>query len=87
MNRKILILGAILGMLGIVIGAFAAHALRDLISYTQVMSFETGVRYQIYHALLLLFVGGTPTVSGNIKKIVFYCLLIGVIFFQALYML
>ena len=55
MNKTILITAAILGILSIVLGAFAAHGLKELISVESQQTFETGVRYQMYHSILLLF--------------------------------
>jgi len=82
MDRRILITAAILGVLGIVLGAFAAHGLEQLISEKNQTTFETGVRYQMYHALLLLFIGNTTKVSRKTKALVFYLIVIGLIFFS-----
>ncbi len=81
-NKIILVTAAILGCLSIVLGAFAAHGLKTLISLELISTFETGVRYQIYHALLLLFIGGTNTITKPAKKTIFYTILIGLIFFS-----
>ena len=53
--------GALMGALGIAAGAFAAHALKDRLSPVDMAAFETGVRYQIYHALALILCAGLPT--------------------------
>ena len=82
MNKKILLTGATLGAFGIVLGAFGAHALKTLISVESQQSFETGVRYQIYHALFLMVVGIMPFISEKRKKVVFYLTLTGVILFS-----
>ncbi len=82
MNKKILIAGSILGILGIILGAFGAHGLEKLVDADAIKSFETGVRYQIYHAFLLLILGGTSFVSLKHKKVIFYLVIIGVIFFS-----
>lgn len=82
MNKSILVAGAILGILGIVLGAFGAHGLEKLVDADAVNTFETGVRYQIYHAFFLLIVGGTSFVDLKTKKIVFYLVIIGVLFFS-----
>jgi len=82
MNKKLLITGAILGVLGIVLGAFAAHGLRELVSETAIQSFETGVRYQIYHAFLLLILGSTNILKESSKKVVYLLVLVGVLFFS-----
>ena len=81
-NKKILILGTVFGFFAVVIGAFAAHGLKPKISSSAIQSFETGVRYQMYHALLLLLVGNMGNVSVKAKKTIFYLLGIGVLFFS-----
>jgi len=82
MNRTILLAAAILGGTSIMLGAFGAHGLKALISAEAVQTFETGVRYQMYHALLLLFVGSTNYISDKSKTKIFYLVLIGVFFFS-----
>lgn len=60
------IFGAILGLLTVVIGAFGAHALQDiLVQNGRVETFETGVKYQGLHALALLAIG---QLSGKIES-------------------
>ena len=82
MNKKLLIAGAVLGILGIILGAFAAHGLEKLVDDDAIKSFETGVRYQIYHAFLLLILGSTSFLSLKTKKIIFYLVISGLIFFS-----
>ncbi|MBU2950737.1 DUF423 domain-containing protein [Tamlana agarivorans] len=82
MDKKILVTGAVLGMLSIILGAFGAHGLKALISAEAIQTFETGVRYQMYHAFLMLIVGGTSFVSLKTKKAVYYLVLIGVVLFS-----
>lgn len=82
MNKKILIAGAILGILGVILGAFAAHGLEKLVDADAIKTFETGVRYQLYHAFFLLIIGGSSFVDVKIKKAVFYLVIIGLVFFS-----
>jgi uncharacterized membrane protein YgdD (TMEM256/DUF423 family) len=49
--------GAVAGGLGVILGAFGAHGLRSSVEPRLLEVFETGVRYQMYHALALLLVG------------------------------
>ena len=56
MSRLFLVIGAVFGFLGVAAGAFAAHGLRGLIPLDLLAVFETGARYQMYHALALLAV-------------------------------
>ena len=82
MNKTLLITGATLGVLGIILGAFAAHGLEKLVDADAIKSFETGVRYQLYHAFFLLILGSTSFLSLKVKKTIFYLVLFGVIFFS-----
>jgi uncharacterized membrane protein YgdD (TMEM256/DUF423 family) len=54
MMRWFWMLGAGFALLGVAAGAFGAHALRDRMSVDMLAVYETGVRYQMYHALALL---------------------------------
>lgn len=56
MNKKILIFAALSGLCAVALGAFGAHKLKELLSPQMLSAFETGVRYQFYHTLALLFV-------------------------------
>ena len=57
MNRNILLAGAVFMALGVLFGAFGAHALKKILSPDMLAVFNTGVEYQFYHALGLLLVG------------------------------
>ncbi|UCF21022.1 MAG: DUF423 domain-containing protein [Gemmatimonadota bacterium] len=54
MTRLFVLLGAASGLIGVAAGAFGAHALRDRLSAQMLAVYETGVRYQLIHALALL---------------------------------
>lgn len=82
MNKKILIAAASLGLLSVILGAFAAHGLKEVISTAAQQTFETGVRYQMYHAFFLLFVGSSTYVNEKSKKSIFYLTLVGLLFFS-----
>ena len=57
MQKGFLKLAALLGAISVVLGAFGAHTLKQFISEKSLLTFETGVRYQFYHAIALLFTG------------------------------
>ncbi len=57
MKNLTLIIGAVYGLTSVILGAFGAHALKKVISAEKLVSFETGVRYQMYAAFFLLIVG------------------------------
>ncbi len=56
MDRTFAFIGSLLAMVAVIFGAFGAHALRGRLSPEDLITFETGVRYQMYHALALLAV-------------------------------
>lgn len=57
MYRPAMIAGALFAALSVILGAFAAHALKQLLPVDQLQVFETGVRYQFYHSFALLITG------------------------------
>ena len=64
MNKN-LIITAVIGALTIILGAFGAHALEESLNVNELKSFETGVRYQMFHVLALLFVNTYKGESGT----------------------
>jgi uncharacterized membrane protein YgdD (TMEM256/DUF423 family) len=60
-NLNAVTAGALLAALGVGLGAFGAHALEARLDPGLLATFETGVRYQMYAALALLFLGTQPT--------------------------
>lgn len=82
MDKKILLIALIMGAIAIMLGAFGAHGLKKILTVDQLNTFEVGVRYQIYHALFLLFVANNSIVSVKEKGIVLYLVVIGVILFS-----
>lgn len=82
MKKKILITAAFFGLTAIILGAFGAHALKKLLTPESLASFEIGVRYQMYHALFLLFLGSTDAISDRIKQQTLFSIILGVIFFS-----
>lgn len=78
-QQFVLSFGAIYGLLAVIFGAFGAHALKKILSEEQLKSFETGVKYQMYHALALLFLGNhfdTP------NQLISWCFIIGTLLFS-----
>lgn len=81
-QKKLILLGSSLGFIGIILGAFAAHGLENLISEDAIDTFETGVKYQIYHALFLLFLSSQNFTTSKLNRTIFWLVLIGVLFFS-----
>lgn len=82
MNKTILTTACIFGLLAVVLGAFGAHGLKELVEAKSVNSFETGVTYQMYHAFLLFVLGLVPNISKRVKRTVFYLVVSGVVLFS-----
>lgn len=82
MNNKIISTAAFFGMTSIVLGAFGAHALKQTLAMEQLATFETGVKYQMYHALFLLFVGLNEHISNKTKKTILVLSIFGILFFS-----
>jgi uncharacterized membrane protein YgdD (TMEM256/DUF423 family) len=90
-SRWVLAIGAGLALLAVVSGAFAAHGLRSIIDARQLITFETAVRYQMYHALALMIVGLlslVPQFSRPLLKFAGGAFTVGVLLFcGSLYLL
>ncbi len=84
MAKKILIIGATLAGLGVAIGAFGAHGLQDLlVANERVQTFETGVRYHMYHAIAILITGLLmKEVPKKLLNTIGYLFLGGILFFS-----
>jgi uncharacterized membrane protein YgdD (TMEM256/DUF423 family) len=82
MNNKIISTAAFFGMTSIVLGAFGAHALKQVLTADQLITFETGVKYQMYHALFLLFLGLDTHLTTKVKKTILVLTILGVILFS-----
>ena len=82
MDKKFLIAGTCFGLLGVITGAFATHGLQPLLTEASMKSFETAVKYQMYHALLLLLLGAKNFLTPKLRDVIFYLFVFGIIFFS-----
>jgi uncharacterized membrane protein YgdD (TMEM256/DUF423 family) len=82
MDKKIFSAAGFFGMTAIILGAFGAHALKKVLSVDQLATFETGVKYQMYHALFLLFLGLNKHLSIKTKKTILVLTILGIISFS-----
>jgi len=81
MNSRIRI-AALLGLVGVVLGALGSHALKARLAPEALESFEVGVRYQMLHALLLLAVEALPILIERYKRIIARLVVSGVLTFS-----
>lgn len=82
MSRIYLGIASILGALTIILGAFGAHALKDKLDPDSMQSFETGVRYMMYHVLALLLINTTSALNDKSKKQISFLFFAGILFFS-----
>ncbi|MBB6633822.1 DUF423 domain-containing protein [Cohnella thailandensis] len=84
MVRKYAMIGAFVALLAVVLGAFGAHMLEERISEDDLKTFETGVRYQMYHGLGILLVALLGDRFGSGKNLLWAgrLLVVGVILFS-----
>ncbi|MBB4806399.1 uncharacterized membrane protein YgdD (TMEM256/DUF423 family) [Chryseobacterium defluvii] len=82
MKTITLILGAVYGLLSVILGAFGAHAFKKILSVEKLESFETGVRYQMYAAFFLLIAGYILRFETGSEKWISWLMIIGTILFS-----
>ena len=81
MNKN-LSLTALLGFCAVALGAFGAHALKEKLGVDALKTFETGVRYQMYHVIILLFVNTYDGFSIKTQKTISLLFFIGILLFS-----
>ena len=82
MKELVLTFGGIYGTLAVIFGAFGAHALKKILDDNQLKSFETGVKYQMYHAFLLIISGISFPFLEISQVIMGWCLILGIFLFS-----
>jgi len=82
MTQFTLVFAAAFGMLAIILGAFGAHTLKKVLNQDQLKSFETGVKYQMYHAIVLLILGFQLEFTQPIESYIVYSFIGGIILFS-----
>jgi len=73
---------ALFGFFGIIFGAFGAHRLKKLLAPEVLQSFETGVKYQMIHALVLLMLGFHFEFIDFTERMIATCMISGVVLFS-----
>jgi|TARA_B110000967_G_scaffold1912_1_gene2083 uncharacterized membrane protein YgdD (TMEM256/DUF423 family) len=82
MERKIILLASLTGGLAVILGAFAAHGLKPLLSDSAMDSLGTGIRYQMYHAFLLFYIASTTRLTSKQQSLLYKLILIGILLFS-----
>ncbi len=79
---KNIIFACFLGLSAVILGAFGAHALKETLTLEQISGFETAVRYQMYHAIVLLIINLYDGLTDKQKRRLTYIFGLGVVFFS-----
>lgn len=89
MQKTYLVLGSVLAGLGVALGAFGAHGLKKWVGPETIATYQTGVQYQLYHAVALLVVGVLQTRWTNtFLQLSGLCFVVGTVLFSgSLYLL
>lgn len=90
MKINFLLVGALAGLTGVLLGAFGAHGLRESLSPAMLTIYKTGVDYQMWHALALMGVALILRYNPDEKSLIRagWFFLLGIVFFSgSLYML
>lgn len=82
MSEIALFFGASFGLLAVVFGAFGAHLLKKKLTSEQLQSFETGVKYQMYHGIVLLTLGFQLKAKTPLDNYIVYAFILGVLLFS-----
>ena len=82
MIQKALIFGSLFGCTAAIFGAFGAHLLKKKLTSDQLQSFETGVKYQMYHAIVLLIIGFKLEINTSLDNCIIYAFIIGTLLFS-----
>ena len=82
MTQTALIFGSFFGFTAVIFGAFGAHLLKKKITSDQLQSFETGVKYQMYHAIVLLILGFNLEINTSIDTYIINSFILGTLLFS-----
>lgn len=82
MKNIVLTIASFYGMMAVILGAFGAHAFKKILSVEKITSFEVGVRYQMYHAIVLLAIGLYFQFNSGLERSAAWCLIAGTFIFS-----
>ena len=82
MNKQVIIIASVFGMLAVILGAFGAHALKSLLNPAGLEVWKTAVSYHFYHTLALLFVSTLPASKGRVANLAAWFFSLGILLFS-----
>ena len=86
-NKQLQVWGVLFCGTAVILGAFGAHLLSDMLSADAIQSFEVGVRYQFFHGMALLFLSLTPTPKKFINRTALLFIIGTLLFSISIYLL
>ncbi|WP_129713651.1 DUF423 domain-containing protein [Pedobacter sp. SYP-B3415] len=88
MNKRIILTAAFLGAVAVILGAFGAHGLKNLVDAASIDVWKKGVEYQFYHVFALLYLSTFARYRNKLVNIAYFCFTFGIVFFSgSLYLL
>ena len=82
MNKRLIIIASVFGILAVILGAFGAHALKSQLDPAGLEVWKTAVSYHFYHTLALLFVSILPASNGKVVNMAAWFFSLGILFFS-----
>ena len=88
MNRRIILTASFFGAVAVILGAFGAHGLKNLLSADELAIWTKGIEYQFYHTFALLFLSTFNRFRTKLVDLSYLCFTVGIVFFSgSLYLL
>jgi len=88
MNKRIILTASFFGALAVLLGAFGAHGLKELIDAPSLSIWQKGVEYQFYHTFALLYLSTFARYRNKLINIAYFCFTFGILLFSgSLYLL
>jgi len=88
MNRRIILTASFFGAVAVILGAFGAHSLKNVLSADALAIWTKGIEYQFYHTFALLFLSTFNRFRTKLVDLSYFCFTIGIVFFSgSLYLL
>jgi len=82
MNKQVIIIASVFGILAVILGAFGAHALKSLLDPAGLDVWKTAVSYHFYHTLALLFVSIHPASNSRAGNLAAWFFSLGILLFS-----
>lgn len=88
MNKRIILTASFFGTIAVLMGAFGAHGLKNLIDAPSLAIWQKGIEYQFYHTFALLYLSSFARYRNKLINIAYFCFTFGIILFSgSLYLL